>query len=159
MVLVGLATLLGPPDVASATGAWSWPVTGPVIRAFDPPSSPYGTGHRGIDIGAPTGTIILAPASGTVTFAGKVGGHLFLTIAHGGGLASTYSWLGSVLVRKGDVVGGGQRVATTGSGHPGDTVPSLHLGAKLNGAYVDPLDYLVPIDLGSLIRLAPLEPG
>ncbi len=143
-------------EPATAAGTWPWPVAGPVLRGFDPPQSTYGAGHRGIDIGAPVGTRITAPADGMVTFAGKVGGNLFLTIGHGGGLSSTYSWITSLLVHKGDAVVVGQPVARTGSGHPGDLVPSLHLGVKLNGAYVDPLDYLAPLDVGSLIHLAPV---
>jgi murein DD-endopeptidase MepM/ murein hydrolase activator NlpD len=102
------------------------------------------------------GMQIVAPAAGTVTFAGKVGGHLFLTIAHGGGLASTYSWLSKLLVHKGDLVSGGQPVALSGAGHPGDLAPSLHMGVKLGTTYADPLEYLVPLDVSSLIRLAPL---
>ncbi|HET7928822.1 MAG TPA: M23 family peptidase, partial [Actinomycetota bacterium] len=31
-------------------GTWAWPVQGPVIRGFDPPDTPFGAGHRGIDI-------------------------------------------------------------------------------------------------------------
>src|SRR5438045_9674558 len=97
-------------SVASA-GGWTWPVVGPVIQTFDPPDTPYGSGHRGIDIAASVGTTVVAPADGTVTFAGPVGGYLFLTIDHGGGLSSTYSWLSAQLVRKGDRVLQGQPVA------------------------------------------------
>ena len=86
-------------------------MTGPVIRAFDPPDSPYGSGHRGIDIAAPAGSVVLAPADGRVAFAGPVGGRLFLTIDHSGGLESTYSWVASLDVRKGDLVQRGQPVA------------------------------------------------
>ncbi|MEA2557999.1 MAG: hypothetical protein QOG88_1537 [Actinomycetota bacterium] len=92
-----------------------------------------------------------------MTFAGKVGGHLFVTIDHGAGVASTYSWLTSIAVHKGDVVTRGDVVARSGAGHPGDTHPSLHMGVKLTGTYVDPLDYLGPIDIGGFIRLAPLQ--
>jgi murein DD-endopeptidase MepM/ murein hydrolase activator NlpD len=141
---------------AAAAGDWTWPIMGPVLRPFDPPGTPFGSGHRGIDIGAPVGTTVVAPAPGTVTFAGKVAGHLFVTLDHGGGVSSTYSWVSALSVRKGDLVTRGQPIALSGSGHPGDTVPSLHLGVKLDGAYVDPLDYLQPLDLGALIRLAPL---
>jgi len=133
-----------------------WPVSGPVIRPFDPPDSPYGSGHRGIDIAAPAGTVVLAPADGRVSFAGPVGGRLFLTIDHGGGLESTYSWLAALSVRRNDLVRAGQPVALTGTGHAGDAVPTLHMGAKLDDLYVDPLDYLTPIDVSALIRLAPL---
>lgn len=137
-------------------GTWSWPVSGPVIRGFDPPDSPFGAGHRGIDIAVQSGTTILAPDAGTVSFAGKVGGELFVTIVHGAGLSSTYSWISSTLVRKGDVVSRGQPIGTTGSGHPGSSVPHLHLGAKLDGAYVDPLGLLQPLGVQDLIRLVPI---
>jgi len=141
---------------AAGSGAWTWPVAGPVIRAFDPPASPYGSGHRGIDIAAAAGSIAVAPADGRVAFAGPVGGRLFLTIDHGGGLESTYSWVASLAVRKGDLVRQGQPVARTGGGHMGDLIPNLHLGAKLNDVYVDPLDYLEQVDLTAFLRLAPV---
>ncbi len=146
------------PDVVGAMplGTWPWPVTGPVIRGFDPPTSPFGAGHRGIDIAVPFGTPILAPEAGTVSFAGRVGGELFVTIDHGGGLVSTYSWLSAASVRKGDVVALGQQIGATGTGHPGSTVPHLHLGVKLDGGYLDPLEILAPLGVQDLIRLVPL---
>ena len=144
---------------ARASGSWIWPVTGPVIRGFEPPSSPFGSGHRGIDIAAPVGTLVRAPAPGVVSFAGNVGGHLFVTINHGGGLLSTCSFLSGLLVRKGDTVAAGQGIALSGTGHPGDTTPNLHVGVRLNGQYVDPLDYLGSASVVDLIRLAPLLPA
>jgi murein DD-endopeptidase MepM/ murein hydrolase activator NlpD len=148
------------PDVPSppASGAWGWPVVGPVVRAFDPPETPYGSGHRGIDIAVAVGTTILAPETGIVSFAGKVGGELFLTLDHGGGLSSTYSWLSSLSVRKGDVVARGSPIALSGRGHPGSVVPHLHLGVRLDGGYLDPLAFLGPIGVSAFIRLAPLGP-
>ena len=143
---------------ARATGSWIWPVTGPVIRGFDTPSTLYGSGHRGIDIAAPVGTTVRAPAPGVVSFAGNVGGHLFVTINHGGGLLSTCSFLSALLVRKGDTVSAGQAIALSGTGHPGDTTPNLHVGVRLSGQYVDPLDYLGAASVVDLIRLAPLLP-
>ena len=146
------------PDVVDAMpfGTWPWPVTGPVIRGFDPPTSPFGAGHRGIDIAVPFGTPILAPDAGTVSFAGRVAGELFVTIDHGGGLASTYSWLSATGVRKGDVVALGQPIGATGNGHPGSTVPHLHLGVKLDGEYLNPLEILAPLGVQDLIRLVPI---
>jgi murein DD-endopeptidase MepM/ murein hydrolase activator NlpD len=143
------------PPAAQPHGTWQWPVVGPVIRAFDPPDSPYGSGHRGIDIATSVGTPVRAPADGTVVFAGPVGASLFLTIDHGGGLESTCSWLSALSVRKGDVVTGGQVVAASGWGHPTEPVPHLHFGVKLDGVYVDPLAYLSSPSIGGLIRLAP----
>ncbi len=158
VALVALSTLFaaGP---ASAMGTWTWPVVGPVVRGFDPPSSPYGSGHRGIDIATPVGTVVRAPASGVVSFAGTIAGERYVTIDHGGGLLSTCSFLSGLLVRVGDLVMQGQAIALSGAGHPGDTVPDLHLGVRMNGRYVDPLDYLAPASVVNLIRLAPLEPG
>jgi murein DD-endopeptidase MepM/ murein hydrolase activator NlpD len=148
------------PAPAVAAGTWVWPVTGPVIRGFDPPDDPYGAGHRGIDIAAPVGTPVLAAEAGIVTFAGKVGGQLFVTVDHGGGLVSSYSWVSALRVRKNDVVARGQAIALSGTGHPSSgEPPHLHVGVRLNGQYVDPLAYLSPLSVGGLIRLAPLAPA
>ena len=144
---------------ASAMGTWTWPVVGPVVRGFDPPSAPYGSGHRGIDIATPAGSVVRAPSSGVVSFAGTIAGQRYLTIDHGGGLLSTCSFLFGLLVHKGDLVAQGEAVALSGVGHPGDTIPDLHFGVRLNGQYVDPLDYLGPASVVDLIRLAPLGPG
>lgn len=159
-MLVCSAVLLSvlPAAPARASGSWTWPVTGAVIRAFDSPGSPYGSGHRGVDIAAPVGTLVRAPAAGVVSFAGKVGGRLFVTIDHGGGLLSTCSFLSGLLVRKGELVVQGQGIALSGTGHVGDTTPNVHLGVRLNGQYVDPLDYLSPASVVDLIRLAPITP-
>lgn len=144
------------PGPAHAAGDWVWPVVGPMIRGFDPPDSPFGSGHRGIDIAAAVGTAVRATAAGTVTFAGPVGGRLFLTIDHGGGLESTYSWVEALHVRRGDPVARGQLIARSGTGHAGVLVPHLHLGVRVLDAYVDPLDYLAPVEVWRFIRLAPI---
>ncbi len=138
-------------------GGWPWPVVGPVLAPFAPPDSPYGPGHRGIDIGTPVGTPVLAPAPGVVRFAGQVGGHLYASVDHGGGLVSTYSWVSSLLVREGEAVATGTPLAMSGAGHPGSPLPHLHFGVKLDGVYVDPLDYLSPGSVVGLVRLAPLD--
>jgi murein DD-endopeptidase MepM/ murein hydrolase activator NlpD len=144
------------PGPARASGEWTWPVVGPVTRGFDPPENPFGSGHRGIDIAAPVGTPVRATAAGTVTFAGPVGGRLFVTVDHGAGLESTYSFLDSIAVRRGDVVSQGQAIARSGTGHAGGAVPHLHFGVKLADVYVDPLEYLGPVEVWRFIRLAPL---
>ena len=154
-VMLAIATGSGSAAMSAGAAGWTWPVVGPVIQAFDPPDTPYGSGHRGIDIATEVGTTIVAPADGTVTFAGPIGGYLFVTIDHGGGLSSTYSWLSAKLVRKGDRVLHDQPIAFTGWGHPIAPIPHLHLGVKLDGAYVDPLSYLGPVSLASFVRLAP----
>jgi hypothetical protein len=61
-----------------------------------------------------------------VTFSGSIGNHLYLTLDHGGGLITTYSWVSALLVGKSGRVMAGQPIARSGSGHPGDPIPNLH---------------------------------
>lgn len=142
---------------APTSGTWAWPVVGPVIRPFEPPDTPFGAGHRGIDIATEVGTVVIAPEPGVVAFAGQIGGELFVTLDHGGGLTSTYSWVSSVLVRKGDSVPRGAAIALSGRGHPDSTTPHLHFGVRRDGVYLDPLSFLAPPNVSELIRLAPLD--
>ena len=135
---------------------WRWPVVGPVLRIFEPPATQYGAGHRGIDVACAPGGPIAAVAGGIVTFAGPVGGLLYVTIDHGNGLSSTDSYVANVLVRRGQTVAPGESLATCGLGHPGSTIPHVHLGVRrADGTYVDPLSVLAPADLSSFIHLAP----
>ncbi|HEX5936372.1 MAG TPA: M23 family metallopeptidase [Actinomycetota bacterium] len=156
LLLIALVVTFSVPGPARAMGDWTWPVAGPVTRGFDPPDSPFGSGHRGIDIAASIGTPVRAAAAGSVAFAGPVGGRLFVTIDHGAGLESTYSFLMSLSVRRGDVVSQGQTIGRSGSGHAGALVPHLHFGVRLDDVYVDPLAYLGPVEIWRYIRLAPL---
>jgi murein DD-endopeptidase MepM/ murein hydrolase activator NlpD len=142
---------------APTSGTWAWPVVGPVIGTFDPPDTPFGAGHRGIDIATEVGTVVIAPEPGVVAFAGKIGGELFVTLDHGGGLTSTYSWVSSALVRTGDSVPRGAAIALSGRGHPDSTTAHLHFGVRRDGVYLDPLSFLVPPNVSEFIRLAPLD--
>ena len=157
VIVASLVALVALAPVASAAGSWSWPVTGPVIRGYDPPDSPYGSGHRGIDIAAAVGTPVLAAESGVVSFAGPVGGRLFVSVDHGSGVVSSYSYLSLVQVRKGDLVARGATLGRSGSGHAGVTPAHLHFGVRVEGAYADPMAFLGPPSVVSLIRLAPLD--
>ena len=156
ILLLLALTAIAPGPARAAPGDWAWPVIGPVIRSVDPPDTPFGSGHRGIDIAAPVDTPVVAAAPGVVAFAGPVGGRLFVTIDHGDGLESTYSFLASVAVRRGALVTRGQVIATSGAGHAGIEPSHLHLGVRLDDVYVDPLDYLGPVEVWRFIRLAPL---
>src|SRR5437764_1754996 len=129
--------------------AWSWPVQGPVLLGFSfDPGQPYAGGqHRGIDIGAPTGTSVAAPASGTVTFAGSVPtSGRSVTIATPDGYSVTLTHLGSIGVAKGASVGEGAAVGTVGpSGTPELDVPYVYMGVRVTAnaqGYLDPLSFL-----------------
>ena len=149
-----VAGFLGPSQ--PAYGTYTWPVQGPVIRGFEPPPDPYASGHRGIDIAVPYGTLIVAPLDGTVAFAGSVAGSLFISIDHPDGVRTTYSWLSSIAVKKGDVVTTGSPIGGTGWGHPGVTPPHLHFGTKVGSDYLDPMSLLVPQSVVDIVHLAPL---
>ena len=128
--------------------AWTWPVEGPVLRSFSFEGGPYAAGqHRGIDVGAPAGTPVRAPAGGDVTFAGSVPRYgRTVTITTSDGYAVTLVHLGETAVALGDSVDEGAQVGTVGpSGEPEVADPYVHLGVRLASApegYVDPLAFL-----------------
>jgi murein DD-endopeptidase MepM/ murein hydrolase activator NlpD len=140
-----------------AYGTYAWPVRGQVLRPYDPPETPFGSGHRGIDISAPLGEPVRAAHEGTVAFAGPVAGSLFVSIDHPDGVRTTYSWLSEVRVRAGDRLDRGAVVALSGAGHAGVYPPHLHFGARFAGEYMDPMLLLGEGSLVGLVRLAPLE--
>jgi murein DD-endopeptidase MepM/ murein hydrolase activator NlpD len=138
-------------------GGYVWPVQGPVIRPFQPPAGPYGSGHRGIDIAVPMGTPVRAAGDGVVAFAGAVAGERYVSIDHPDGVRTTYSWLSAIEVTRGAPIAVGQVLGRTGQGHPGVEPPHLHLGARYGGSYLDPMLLLQRDGVVGLIRLAPLD--
>lgn len=140
---------LPPPGVVSAAGSWSWPVAAPhpIARQFIAPATPYGAGHRGIDIRAPDG-VVYAPAAGIVSFSGAVVDRPVLSIRHPGGLVSSFEPVQSDLVA-GDAVSRGQLVGTLARGHC--YTLCLHFGVRLDGAYVNPLIYLGEVQRSVLL--------
>jgi len=86
--LVALPTTTVVPDRPRVPGLWM-PVTGPVVRGFDARAGPYGPGHRGIDISAPLGTTVRAPAAGRVEFAGPVAGTIWVSLVVAPGVRVT----------------------------------------------------------------------
>jgi len=148
---------VGASAAAPAYGTYAWPVRGRVMRAFEPPESTFGPGHRGIDIEAPLGTRVGAASTGVVAFAGPVAGSLFVSIDHPDGVRTTYSWLSEIAVRRGDHVERGATVGATGSGHAGVSPPHLHFGARIGDTYIDPMLLLERGSLVGLVHLAPLE--
>jgi hypothetical protein len=130
------------------------PVDAPIARRFEAPGFEWGPGHRGIDYVVAPGTAVRAVAGGTVTFAGPVAGTVAVTIAHVGGIASTYSRLGAVEVDVGDRVSQGTWIGRAGRAHA--DAAGLHLGIKLGDEYANPERFMGPLDATSAIRLAPL---
>ena len=98
--------------------------------------------HEGIDIAVPTGTAVVASASGQVIYAGWMGGYGNLVlIDHGGGLATAYGHNSGFAVGSGQSVAQGQVIAYAGS-TGNSTGPHVHFEVRVNGSPVDPLGYL-----------------
>ncbi|WP_198009513.1 M23 family metallopeptidase [Gleimia europaea] len=118
--------------------SWQMPVAPPVVigRLFDPPESPWRSGHRGVDICPGVGATIHAPADGTVVYAGKFYNRNVVSIRHANGVRSTFEPVApavtnNAVVRAGDVVGHLE------AGHDSDC---LHWGAKISKhQYLNPL--------------------
>ena len=134
----------GSPPPSSSSSGFIWPVNGPVTSPFG--SRCLGNGdcssHPGIDIAVPAGTAIAAAASGTVIFAGWLGGYGNLTVIdHGGGLATAYGHQSSIAVGNGTTVSQGQVIGYVGcTGYCFGA--HLHFEVRVNGQPVDPLGYL-----------------
>lgn len=122
-------------------GSWSWPLPAPhgIARAYLAPPTPYAAGHRGIDIHGSSGSPVVAPDDGVVHFAGFLVDRPVLSIAHGGGVLSSFEPVSTTLTT-GDRVTRGQVIGTLLDGHCATTC--LHLGARVHGAYVNPLLFL-----------------
>ena len=148
-ILTAVVVAAGTPSVAAVAGPAVPaagqhlravpPVQGRVLRTFSPPSTPYGAGHRGVDLAAVEGDPVRAALGGTVTFAGQVARVGWVTVDHGGGLRTTYGPLQPRAVRAGRLVAAGDRLGRLAAG-----ARHLDWGARLGDAYIDPLGLLGP---------------
>lgn len=150
LMLTGTSpTAIALPDSEAGSG-WSWPVGSPhtIVRAYIAPETAYSRGHRGIDIGAPAGADVLAPIDGVIHFSGFVVDRDLVSIDHGGGVISSFEPVLSTLA-EGTVVRRGERIGALQSGHCG--APCLHLGVRVHGQYVSPLNFLEGLERSVLL--------
>lgn len=128
-------------------GEMQWPAPG-----FKRITSPFGYRihpilktrrmHSGIDIATPRGTTIVAATRGTVVFSGVFGGYgRTIIIDHGGGIMTLYAHNSRLLVKVGQKVLRGQRVALAGSTGM-STGPHLHFEVRKNAKVVDPIPWV-----------------
>ena len=106
------------------------------------PTKGASTNHKGIDWATPTGTTVVASNAGTVVHAGWASGYGYAVyINHADGRQTRYGHLSKVLVKTGQTVSQGERIAL--SGNTGrSTGPHLHFEIRINGNAVNPLKYL-----------------
>lgn len=100
--------------------------------------------HEGIDVSAPMGAPIVAPAAGTVTMVTVQTGYgNVLEIDHGDGIVTKYAHCSRIVVRVGQRVKRGQVIANVGNTGL-STGPHLHYEIHVQGKVVDPLTYVLP---------------
>lgn len=136
-------------QVTYTGGSMMWPLPGRtyISSYFGNREDPF-TGitsyHSGIDIPAPTGTEIHAACGGEVAWAyySSTAGN-WVGIDHGNGLYTVYMHMSKILVTEGQQVQTGDIIGLVGSTGR-STGPHLHLSVRLNGSYVEPLNYVSP---------------
>jgi murein DD-endopeptidase MepM/ murein hydrolase activator NlpD len=155
LLLSALMVLCGLPAAPEPVGgAFGWPVDDArVVRRFDPPPRPWLPGHRGTDLAAAPGAEVRAAGAGTIVFAGQIAGRGVVSVAHPGGLRTTYEPVVAEAHRPGEAVAGGDTIGMLAAGHPGcPAAACLHWGLRRGADYLDPLTLL---GLGR-VRLLPL---
>ncbi len=128
----------------------AWPVQGPLSSAFGLKRFFNGeqrNPHSGLDIAAPRGTPILAPADGTVVLTGDFffnGNSVF--IDHGQGLISMFCHMDAIEVTQGETISAGDRLGIVGATGRA-TGPHLHWTVSLNNARINPMLMMSPLQL------------
>lgn len=132
------------------------PVDGMVQQGFAP-TGRY-SGHWGVDFAVTAGTPVRAAGPGVVSFTGTVAGNLTLTVDHGGGLRTSYSYLSGATARRGDLVTGSTVIGRSGPGHG---PAALHFSVRVGTTYIDPLRVIGchPVDPSQALRLVPHRDG
>lgn len=129
------------PPASTRKTKFMWPVNGTVISGFG--NLGKGRKNDGINIKAPLGTAVKAADGGTVAYAGnelKGFGNLIL-VKHSDGWITAYAHNDKLLVKKGQKVVRGEKIATVGS-TGSVTVPQLHFEVRAGKKAVNPRTYL-----------------
>jgi len=156
-VLVVAVAFAAPSAAESERLDWPLRPRPAVMREFDAPSPNWRPGHRGVDLAGIPGQPVYAAAEGTVVFAGELAGRPVVSIAHPGGLRTSYEPV-RASVRAGRHVDTGTMLGQLQPGHAGCAVAAcLHWGAMWGPAsradYVDPLGLVATTP----IRLKPVR--
>lgn len=143
-VLAALVSLTRPTGAAGVpvapvpVGVWPLQPQPRVAQVFDPPESPWGPGHRGVDLAGTIGQVVHTALAGRVTFAAHLAGRGVVVVDHGA-TRTTYEPV-AASVRAGDVLARGQPIGSLelAGSHcfPG---ACLHWGWRRGSTYLDPL--------------------
>jgi murein DD-endopeptidase MepM/ murein hydrolase activator NlpD len=123
-----------------------WPARGWVTSDFGQRLDPYTADrvmHQGLDIAAPHGKEVFAPSDGTVVYAGLEGGYgNVIVIDHGYGIKTRYGHLSKILVKPGEKVKRGSKIAAVGNTGR-STGPHLHYEVRVNGISQNPRKFIL----------------
>lgn len=124
--------------VSADPGKWLWPAEGRIISTF----KPNDPARKGIDIGGNEGQAVIASAAGEVVYSGSglLGYGELVIIKHSESILSAYAHNRKRLVKEGQRVSAGERIAEMGSNDRSQAM--LHFEIRLNGNPQDPLKYL-----------------
>jgi murein DD-endopeptidase MepM/ murein hydrolase activator NlpD len=133
-----------------------------VVRGFEPPSTVWGPGHRGVDLAGSVGQVVHTALAGRVTYAGELAGRGVVVVDHGS-TRTTYEPVAAT-VRVGDDLARGQPLGTLElAGSHCAPAACLHWGWKRGSTYLDPLllvgggpIVLLPLWGGDVPALVPL---
>jgi len=132
----------GPAVVEAAGVEWSWPAAGRVLAGFNESRAGQEV-NKGIDIGGKIGDPVLAAAAGRVIYVGVFPKHGNLAVVlHAGGYSSVYAHNSRILVKEGQTVTRGQKIAEMGDTDADQ--PKLHFEVRQQGKPLDPLKFLPP---------------
>ena len=155
--LMSATFFLGPgapadPGVLRGQGVWPLQPTPAVVNDFVPPDSPWGSGHRGVDLAGRPGQVVRAALPGRVAYVGLLAGRGVVVVSHGE-TRTTYEPVNPA-VAVGDAVPAGSRIGEL-------TLPGSHCSplACLHWGWLAGEDYLDPLDLvgAGRVRLLPLS--
>jgi murein DD-endopeptidase MepM/ murein hydrolase activator NlpD len=149
-------------DAPSAAATDGLPVEGLIASGFSRsrwhPLLHVVRPHLGVDVSAPSGTPIRAPAAGRVSFVGRrLAFGLVVEIQHSAGITTRYAHLRRALVAIGTQVAVGTPIAQVGSSGM-STGPHLHYEVLVGGHQVDPLHFKMPA-MGDSPAVAPVSVG
>jgi len=135
-----VASVTRPPVKSMGEGEvrWQWPASGKIMQKF----SGAANANKGIDIAGNLGDPVLAASSGRVVYAGSglLGYGLLIIVKHNDRYLSAYAHNHELLVKEGDNVKAGDKIATLGSS--GTDRVKLHFEIRRDGKPVDPEAYL-----------------
>jgi len=141
--LVAALAFLPGRSAAAAAGQsaphWAWPTSPPgaILQSFEAPPNAYAAGHRGIDLAAAPGAVVLAPTGASVQFVGVVVDRPVVTLRIDEHTLVSVEPV-SATVAVGAQVAAGQQFGTVAHGGHCDS-RCIHVGVRVDGEYVSPL--------------------